>query len=240
MTASTPLAPQLSALRWETIAAALDAQGYATTGPLLDAHDCAALSAAYDDEQRFRSRVVMQRHGYGRGEYRYYTYPLPALVATLRSALYAPLAPIANRWMEALGRDRRYPATHAEFLRRCHARGQTRPTPLLLRYGTGDYNCLHQDLYGEEMFPLQATFLLAAPGRDYSGGEFVLSMSRPRRQSQVSVVPLGLGEGVIFAVRDRPERGVRGWRRVTQRHGVSALHSGRRHALGIIFHDAAG
>jgi uncharacterized protein len=235
-----PAAPDLHALPWASIEEALDAQGYATTGPLLDASECAALVAGYDDAQRFRSRVVMQRHGYGRGEYRYYAYPLPPLVAALRSDLYAALVPVANRWMEKLGSAVRYPATHAQFLQRCHARGQTRPTALVLRYGAGDYNCLHQDLYGEELFPLQATFLLAAPERDFSGGEFLLTSSRPRRQTQASVVPLVHGEGVIFAVRERPEAGVRGWRKVSQRHGVSVLHRGARHALGIIFHDAAG
>jgi uncharacterized protein len=237
---NAPAATAVAALPWAAIATDLDAQGYATTGPLLDAPQCAALVAGYEDESRFRSRVVMQRHGYGRGEYRYYAYPLPDAVAALRTRLYAALAPVANRWMEALGRATRYPATHAEYLAHCHARGQTRPTALQLRYGPGDYNCLHQDLYGEALFPLQATVLLTAPLRDFSGGEFVLMTSRPRRQSQVQVVPLALGEGVIFAVRERPERGVRGWRKLTQRHGVSALRAGRRHALGIIFHDAAG
>ena len=230
---------RIRALDWPGMEQALDVRGFAATGPLLDPAECAALVASYAAPTGFRSRVVMDRHGYGRGEYRYFAYPLPTLVEELRRALYPVLAPIANRWMSALGRTVRYPATHAAYLERCHALGQVKPTPLLLSYGPGDFNCLHQDLYGDEAFPLQATFLLAEPGRDFLGGEFVLTTSRPRRQSRVDVVPLRYGEGVIFAVRDRPEPGVRGPRRVTVRHGVSALHRGARHTLGIIFHDAA-
>ncbi len=229
---------RVGTLDWSRIEEALDARGFATTGPLLNTAECAALVASYSAPTGFRSRVVMDRHGYGRGEYRYFAYPLPILVEALRRTLYPALAPIADRWMSALRRAVRYPATHAEYLERCHARGQNRPTPLLLSYGPGDFNCLHQDLYGEESFPLQATFLLARPGQDFLGGELVLTTSRPRRQSRVDVVPLGYGEGVIFAVRDRPEPGARGYRRVSVRHGVSALHRGTRHTLGIIFHDA--
>jgi hypothetical protein len=233
------LGERIRALDWSGMEQALDARGYATTGPLLEPAACAALVASYSAPTGFRSRVVMDRHGYGRGEYRYFARPLPTVVEELRRMLYLALVPIANRWMSELGHAVRYPATHAEYLERCHALGQNKPTPLLLSYGAGDFNCLHQDLYGEESFPLQATFLLAEPGRDFLGGEFVLTTSRPRRQSRADVVPLGYGEGVIFAVRDRPEPGVRGYRRVTVRHGVSRLHRGARHTLGILFHDAA-
>jgi hypothetical protein len=180
----------------------------------------------------------MARHGFGRGEYKYFAYPLPGIVAALRTALYARLAPLANRWNAALGHEVAYPARHADFLARCHSAGQTRPTPLLLRYGAGDYNCLHQDLYGEHVFPFQVAFLLAEPGRDFTGGEFVLTEQRPRMQSRAEVVPLGLGDAVIFAVHHRPVRGARGVYRVNLRHGVSRIRSGRRHTIGIIFHDA--
>ena len=229
---------RVRALDWAEIERALETRAFATTGPLLGAAECAALAACYDADAGFRSRVVMARHRYGRGEYRYFDYPLPPLVAALRDALYAALAPIANRWMSALGRSTHYPAAHRAYLGRCHALGQTKPTPLLLRYGPGDYNCLHQDLYGDELFPLQTTFLLADPARDFRGGELCLTTSRPRRQSRVDVVPLRLGEGAIFPVRDKPEAGARGYRRVTIRHGVSIVHSGSRTTLGIIFHDA--
>ena len=235
---ATDVDARVRALEWPAIEASLDARGYATTGPLLGAEECAALVASYAQPAGFRSRVVMERHGYGRGEYRYFDYPLPPVVAGLRDALYTALAPVANRWMQSLGRGTRYPATHHAYLEQCHARGQTKPTPLLLRYGAGDYNCLHQDLYGEEIFPLQATFLLADPERDFRGGELCLTTSRPRRQSRVDVVPLRFGEGAIFAVRDRPEAGPRGWRKVAMRHGVSLVHAGSRTTLGIIFHDA--
>jgi hypothetical protein len=193
----------------------------------------------YDDDAHFRSKVLMARHGFGRGEYKYFSYPLPALVSGLRTALYPPLATLANEWMAALKSSVRYPPSHAEFLKRCHAAGQARPTPLLLRYGEGDYNCLHQDLYGEHVFPLQVAFLLSQPDADFAGGEFVLTEQRPRMQSRAEVVPLRQGDGVIFAVNERPVQGGKGIYRVKMRHGVSRLRSGSRHTLGIIFHDAA-
>jgi hypothetical protein len=233
-----PAAERIAALDWTAIGAALDAHGCAVAGALLAGDDCAALARSYADEARFRSRVVMSRHGFGRGEYKYFAYPLPDLVASLRAALYPPLAEIANRWNAALGIDTRYPADHAAFLERCRAAGQTRPTPLLLQYGTGDYNCLHQDLYGELAFPLQVAILLAEPGREFTGGEFVLTEQRPRMQSRAEVVPLGRGDAVIFPVHHRPVQGTRGIYRVNLRHGVSRVRSGRRSTLGIIFHDA--
>ena len=216
----------------------LDENGYALLRAVLLPEECRALAALYDAETGFRSRVVMARHGYGRGEYKYFAYPLPALIEGLRSALYPPLAAIANRWNEALRIRSRFPARHADYLAQCHGAGQTRPTPLLLRYGEGDYNRLHQDLYGELVFPLQATALLSAPGRDFTGGEFVLIEQRPRMQSRAEIVPLAQGDLVIFPVRERPVRGARGHFRVTMRHGVSRLRSGHRDTLGIIFHDA--
>jgi hypothetical protein len=231
-------AARLDALDWARLAEELDAQGCALIPGLLSAEECAALAASYQDDTLFRRRVVMERHGYGRGEYRYFAYPLPELVAALREALYPPLAEIANRWSAALGSETRYPALHDAYLARCHAAGQTKPTPLLLHYAEGDYNCLHQDLYGEHVFPLQVAVLLAAPGRDFEGGEFVLTEQRPRLQSRVEVVPLGRGDAVVFPVRDRPAPGARGMRRVTMRHGVSRLRGGSRTTLGIIFHDA--
>jgi hypothetical protein len=233
------ISDRIAALDWAAIAAALDADGCATTGPLLGPVDCAALAEAYDDDAWFRSRVVMARHGFGRGEYKYFAYPLPETVAALRTALYPRLAGIANRWHEAMGEAPRFPAAHAAYLARCHGAGQTKPTPLVLRYGPGDYNCLHQDLYGEHVFPLQATVLLSRPGADFAGGEFVLTEQRPRMQSRAEVVTLRQGEAVIFPVRHRPVRGTRGVYRVTMRHGVSRLRSGRRVTLGVIFHDAA-
>jgi hypothetical protein len=220
------------------LAADLAEQGYATI-PLLDPATCRGLEALYDDDTRFRSRVVMQRHNFGRGEYKYLAYPLPEPVAALREALYPPLAAIANAWREALGEGARFPSTHAQYLAECHAAGQTRPTPLLLRYGVDDYNCLHQDLYGEQVFPLQLTVLLSEPGTDFTGGEFVLVEQRPRAQSRPMVVPLAQGEAVIFPVHHRPVQGSRGPHRVTMRHGVSRVRSGRRHTLGVIFHDAS-
>ena len=229
---------RVAALDWQGIAAALDSEGSAVMNALLSAEECASLAAAYETEEKFRSRVVMARHGFGRGEYKYFAYPLPGAVAGLRAALYPRLAEVANRWHEAMGSAVRYPDEHAAFLQRCRLAGQTKPTPLLLRYGAGDYNCLHQDLYGEHVFPLQATFLLSAPGRDFRGGEFVLSEQRPRMQSRVEVVPLDQGDGVIFPVRHRPVRGTRGFYRVNLRHGVSRVRFGHRHTLGIIFHDA--
>jgi hypothetical protein len=229
----------IAALDWPRIGAELDAFGCATTGPLLDAASCEALAALYDREEGFRSRVIMARHGFGRGEYKYFAAPLPDPVAALRAGFWPRLAPIANRWNEAMGLAPRFPAQHAAFLARCQQAGQTRPTPLLLRYDAGDYNCLHQDLYGEHVFPLQVAILLSAPGRDFTGGEFVLTEQRPRMQSRAEVVPLQQGEGVIFAVHHRPVQGTRGTYRVTLRHGVSRIRSGRRHTLGVIFHDAA-
>ncbi len=229
----------IATLDWPRIVADLDAFGCATTGPLLTPEDCAALAALYDREEGFRSRIVMARHGFGRGEYKYFANPLPALVAALREGFWPHLAPVANRWNEAMGLAPRFPARHADFLARCHAAGQTRPTPLLLRYEAGDYNCLHQDLYGEHVFPLQVAILLSDPGRDFTGGEFVLTEQRPRMQSRAEVVHLRQGEGVIFAVHHRPVQGTRGTYRVTMRHGVSRIRSGRRHTLGVIFHDAA-
>ncbi len=229
---------RITTLDGEAIAARLDAGGYAVLPSLLSRDECRALAALYEQEEGFPQRVIMERHGYGRGEYKYFSYPLPAPVAALRSALYATLAPIANRWNAAMGLPPRYPAEHADFLDRCHRAGQTRPTPLLLRYAEGDYNRLHQDLYGEHVFPLQATFLLSRPGEDFSGGEFVLVEQRARMQSRAEIVPLDQGDGVIFAVRQRPVEGPRGFHRVNLRHGVSRLRSGHRLTLGIIFHDA--
>lgn len=227
------------ALDWERLEADLDAVGCAVTGPLLDPDSCAALTALYPLDDPFRSRVVMARHGYGKGEYRYFAYPLPVPIAALRASLYRRLVPIANRWNAAMGLTVRYPAEHADFLRRCHDAGQTRPTPLLLKYGPGDYNCLHQDLYGETVFPLQVAILLSEPEKDFTGGEFVLTEQRPRMQSRAEVVPLRMGEGVVFAVHQRPVQGTRGCYRVNHRHGVSRLRSGERFTTGIIFHDAA-
>ena len=229
---------RVAALDWKRIAAELDAHGCAVAAAILSPAECETLAALYASEDRFRSRIVMARHGFGRGEYKYLAYPLPEVVAALRTALYPELALIANRWNEIMRIEVRYPGDHAAFLRRCHRAGQTRPTPLLLQYGTGDYNCLHQDLYGEHVFPLQATFLLSAPERDFTGGEFVLTEQRPRMQSRAEVVPLRQGDGVIFAVNHRPAQGARGSYRVKLRHGVSRVRSGHRRTLGIIFHDA--
>ena len=231
------IAERVAALDWTAIGESLDRHGCATTGPLLAPQDCAALAASYEAEALFRSRVIMARHGFGRGEYKYFAYPLPDLIAALRASLYPRLADAANRWNAAMGLAQRYPGDHAAYLARCHAAGQSRPTPLLLQYGPGDYNCLHQDVYGEHVFPLQIAFLLSAPGTDFTGGEFVLTEQRPRMQSRAEVVPLTQGEGVIFPVHHRPVQGTRGIYRVNMRHGVSRLRSGRRHTLGIIFHD---
>jgi hypothetical protein len=220
----------------EDVGSSLDREGWARLGGLLTPNECSALIASYDDDARFRSKVVMARHGFGRGEYKYFAYPLPGRVARLRETFYPRLAPIANRWNERLGSDVRFPPTLGEFLKRCHDAGQTRPTPLLLKYETGDYNCLHRDLYGEHVFPLQVAILLSA---DFTGGEFVLTEQRPRMQSRAAVVPLRQGDGVVFAVNHRPVEGTRGSYRVTMRHGVSMLRSGTRHTLGVIFHDAA-
>jgi hypothetical protein len=231
--AATGIAPD-----WRRVAEELDAYGGAVLEGLLAADQCAALAASYGDDALFRTRIVMGAHGFGRGEYKYFAYPLPPTVAGLRAVLYPPLAEIANRWNAALGIEVRYPPEHAGFLERCHSAGQTRPTPLLLQYGAGDYNCLHQDLYGEHVFPLQVAILLSEPGRDFTGGEFVLTEQRPRMQSRAEVVPLRRGAGVVFPVHHRPVQGARGVYRVNLRHGVSRVRSGHRHTLGIIFHDA--
>lgn len=228
----------IETMDWPAIGQELSARGCATTGVVLSPEACAALAAGYDDEHRYRSRIVMARHGFGQGEYKYFADPLPSPVQELRTALYAKLAPVANAWAAALGRPADFPADHAAYLDQCHAAGQTRPTPLLLRYGAGDYNCLHQDLYGELHFPLQVAFLLSRPGTDFEGGEFVLTEQRPRMQSRAEVVALRQGEGVIFAVNQRPVQGGRGVYRVTMRHGVSRIRTGHRYTLGIIFHDA--
>lgn len=237
--ASDDFDTRIATIDWETAGAALDAQGWAVLPGLLGADECDGLAARYDAEAGFRSRVTMARHGFGQGEYRYFAYPLPGPVEALRSALYPRLAPLANRWHARMGIDVRFPAEHAEFLARCHAAGQARPTPLMLNYGPGDYNCLHQDLYGAHVFPLQVALLLSAPGADFTGGEFVLTEQRPRMQSRAAVVPLGRGDAVVFAVNARPVRGSRGDYRVTMRHGVSEVRTGRRRVLGLIFHDAA-
>jgi uncharacterized protein len=231
-------AQQANVLDWQRIASELDAHGCAVTGPLLPAETCAQLIDSYDEDVRFRSKIVMARHGFGQGEYKYFAAPLPQTITALRARFYSPLAEIANRWNERLGVATRFPDSLDSFLARCHKAGQTRPTPLLLKYGPGDYNCLHQDLYGEHVFPLQLAILLSDPKRDFTGGEFVLTEQRPRRQSRVEVVPLSQGEGVIFPVHHRPVAGTRGTYRVTMRHGVSHLRSGHRMTLGIIFHDA--
>ncbi len=229
---------RVNAVDWAAASAHLDDHGWAMIEKMLGADECRAIAALYGDDRRFRSHIIMARHGFGRGEYKYFDYPLPDIIAALRTTLYARLAPLANRWNERMGIDVRYPAQHADFIARCHKAGQTRPTPLLLQYGADDYNCLHQDLYGEHVFPFQVAFLLAEPEKDFTGGEFVLTEQRPRMQSRAEVVPLRRGDGVIFAVHHRPVQGTRGTYRVNLRHGVSPLRSGRRHTLGIIFHDA--
>jgi hypothetical protein len=229
---------RIDALDWKRIEGELDERGWTTSGALLTPEERAGVIRSYDDDQNFRSTVVMARHGFGRGEYRYFANPLPPLVGSLRSALYARLVPVANRWRERLGQGDAFPSDHDLYLKQCHSAGQKRPTPLILRYGPGDYNCLHQDLYGELAFPLQAAFLLDDPA-DFEGGEFVLTEQRPRMQSRVNVVPQGAGEAVIFAVNHRPVQGTKGTYRAAMRHGVSPVRSGRRHALGIILHDAA-
>ena len=239
LAAPTSVHDRLAALDWAWLNGELDAYGCALIPGLLTPAECTTLSDLYATEDRFRSRVVMARHGYGSGEYQYFRYPLPALVQALRDAAYAQLAPLANRWNEALGIDVRYPDQHDAFIARCHDAGQVQPTPLLLRYRNGDYNCLHQDLYGEHVFPLQLAVLLSQPGRDFSGGEFVLTEQRPRLQSRAEVVPLQQGDAVVFAVHQRPVQGPRGVHGVTLRHGVSRLRSGQRHTLGVIFHDAS-
>ncbi|OAE62773.1 proline hydroxylase [Achromobacter xylosoxidans] len=234
----TPADALLAQQDWTRAAEDLDAHGNAILPALLTPAQCDVLSSAYDHDDRYRSRVVMARHGFGRGEYKYFRYPLPGTIARLRGALYARLAPIANRWNRQMGIGVQYPADHADFLARCHAAGQRRPTPLILRYGPGDYNCLHQDLYGEHVFPLQVALLLSAPGVDFTGGEFVMTETGSREQ-RADVLPLQQGDALIFTVNQRPVAGVRGWRKAAMRHGVSELRTGRRHTLGIIFHDAA-
>lgn len=231
------MAERCAALDWDAIGADLDAWGSAVVPGFFSVEECTRLAAAYAKPELFRSRVVMERHGFGKGEYQYFAYPLPSPIVRLRAALYGPLARIANRWHDAMGLDVRFPLAHADFIARCHAAGQLRPTPLLLQYQAGDYNCLHQDLYGEHVFPLQAAVLLSAPGTDFSGGEFVLTEQRPRMQSRAELVQLGQGGMVIFPVHHRPVNGTRGVYRVNMRHGVSRLRSGRRHTLGIILHD---
>jgi hypothetical protein len=223
---------------WSRVERDLDARGNAVLESLLSPEECRELAALYRQEERFRSRIIMGRHGFGRGEYQYFAYPLPPAIGELRAAVYARLAPIADRWNEALGIGIRYPAEHADFLARCHAAGQAKATPLLLQYEADDFNCLHQDVYGEHVFPLQLAILLSEPGRDFTGGEFVMTEQRPRMQSRVEVVPLRQGDGVVFAVSHRPVRGTRGVYRVNLRHGVSRIRSGRRYTVGIIFHDA--
>lgn len=235
---SDAIVARAAALDWQDIATELNEYGCARLPGLLEARECEALITRYARDELYRSRVVMARHGFGRGEYKYFNYPLPDPVGALRTAFYAHLAPQANRWNEAMGIDVRYPATHENFIARCHAAGQLRPTPLILKYESGDYNCLHQDLYGEHVFPIQMAILLSAPGRDFSGGEFVITEQRPRMQSRAEVAPLLQGDALLFAVNERPVSGTRGYYRVKMRHGVSRLRSGHRYTAGVIFHDA--
>ena len=232
-------AERVDGFDWQGIGRELDRQGNAIMKQLLSPEECRAIAGLYPNDDIFRSRVVMERHGFGRGEYKYFSYPLPDLLSELRTAVYPHLVPVANRWNEAMGIDSRYPEQHADFVDCCHNAGQVRPTPLLLQYGVDDYNCLHQDLYGEHVFPLQLAILLSDPGVDFTGGEFIMTEQRPRMQSRPMVVPLRQGDGVIFAVHNRPVEGTRGPYRVNLRHGVSRILSGRRHTVGIIFHDAA-
>lgn len=229
---------RVAQIDWNAVVAELAERGAAMLGTLLEPDECREIAALYADDGRFRNRIVMARHGFGQGEYKYFSYPLPGPVGDLRTALYPRLAPVANHWNERMGLGERYPAGHQEFLARCHEAGQIRPTPLLLQYGAGDFNCLHQDIYGELAFPLQVVILLSEPGKDFTGGEFVLTEQRPRMQSRPEVVAFGQGEAVVFAVHHRPVAGTRGFYRVNMRHGVSRVRSGRRHTLGVIFHDA--
>lgn len=225
-------------ISWQQVCRELDAEGHAVIKSILSHDECDEIRGLYQEEKIFRSNIVMERHGFGRGEYRYFKYPLPDLITTLRTSFYPHLVPLANRWNEAMRSDVRYPATHAEFIKRCHQAGQNKPTPLLLKYGPDDYNCLHQDLYGEHVFPLQIAILLSQPERDFTGGEFVMTEQRPRMQSRPMVVSMQKGDGVVFAVNHRPVQGKKGPYRVNLRHGVSRLRSGSRYTLGIIFHDA--
>jgi hypothetical protein len=229
----------IESMDWQAAGAALDGQGWAVLPGLLFAEECRAAASLWREEARFRSRVVMARHGFGQGEYRYFGYDLPEPVARLRTVLYPPLAEVANRWQAALGRAERFPGAHRDYLARCRAAGQARPTPLLLRYGPGDFNCLHQDLYGAEAFPLQVAILLSRPGEDFAGGEFLLAEQRPRRQTRATIAPLAQGDAIVFAVSERPVMGRRGCYRTRMKHGVSTIRSGERFALGLIFHDAA-
>lgn len=229
---------RVEGIDWGHVSAGLDQEGFAVVSGLLDREACGIVSRSYADDHRFRSRVVMARHGFGRGEYKYFDNPLPPIVHELRETLYPPLSAMANRWNEALDNEERFPETHAAYLAACHAAGQTKPTPLVLKYQTDDYNCLHQDLYGDMVFPLQTAILLSRPGEDFSGGEFVMTEQRPRMQSRAMVVPLTQGDGVIFPVRQRPVQGVKRRYRVNMRHGVSRVLHGHRYTLGIIFHDA--
>jgi hypothetical protein len=238
MTLPLSMSARVEAFDWSMIAENLDAFGNAMLPSLLSTAECQEITAMYADASHFRSRVIMGRHGFGRGEYQYFKYPLPRVIDGLRAAFYERLVPIANAWNERMKIETRYPGVHTQFLERCHAAGQSRPTPLLLQYGTGDYNCLHQDLYGEHVFPIQVAVLLAQPEQDFTGGEFVLTEQRPRMQSRPEIVPLKQGDAVAFAVHDRPVKGTRGSYRVKLRHGVSRLRSGHRHTVGIIFHDA--
>lgn len=235
----TAVESRIAGYDWPGIGQALDTRGWTVLPDLLTAPECRATAALYGPGALFRSHVVMARHGFGRGEYRYFAYPLPDLVQQLRSALYPRLAPLANRWHERMGVESRFPDSHQAFLDRCHAAGQVRPTPLLLQYGPGDHNCLHQDLYGDHVFPLQVAILLSEPGEDFAGGEFVITEQRPRMQTRAQVVPMTRGDAVLFAVNSRPQKGSRGEYRVKLRHGVSELREGHRHTLGVIFHDAA-
>jgi hypothetical protein len=234
-----PAIDRVDGFDWLRIARDLDEQGSAVVEQLLSPDECRGIAGLYSNDDVFRSRVVMERHGFGRGEYKYFRYPLPHLLSELRTAVYPYLVPVANRWNEAMGIDARYPCKHADFVQRCHKADQTRPTPLLLQYEAGDYNCLHQDLYGEHVFPLQLAILLSDPSADFTGGEFVMTEQRPRMQSRPMVVPLRQGDGIVFAVHSRPIKGTRGTYRVNLRHGVSRIRSGHRHTVGIIFHDAA-
>jgi len=234
----TDLQARLGALDWQTLGGQLLERGFALTPPVLTADECADLRMRYDKDTGWRSHIHMARHNFGRGEYKYFAYPLPDTVQTFRETLYPPLARIAGIWAERLGRDVRFPATYSEFAAQCHAEGQPRPTPLMLKYKAGDYNCLHQDLYGDVYFPFQAALLLSQPGKDFDGGEFVLVENRPRMQSRPAVVPARLGQMILFAVNERPNKGSRGYYRTALRHGVSDIKAGERYTLGIIFHDA--
>jgi hypothetical protein len=230
--------PRIEGINWEQVSRDLDEQGNAVIERALTPRECKAIADLYSNDEIFRSRVVMARHGFGRGEYKYFRYPLPGLIAEMRTSVYPHLVPIANRWNSAMGIPARYPERHGDYIEICHRAGQTKPTPLLLQYGADDYNCLHQDLYGEHVFPLQFAILLSEPGEDFTGGEFVMTEQRPRMQSRPMVVPLRQGDGVVFAVHHRPVKGIRGVYRVNLRHGVSAIRSGHRHTVGLIFHDA--